>query len=526
MAVGDAEVDFATGEIERLGRRVRLTPKAAQTLQVLCESPGEAVSKERLIERVWADAFVTDHVVWHCVAELRRAFDDDAREPSVIETLPRRGYRLLARVAPLRREPRGVAAPPARRRTRNAASTLAAAACALAVVVAYLSGPETSPPTRPDEALVEDAEEAYRRYTAGHNERALELFEAAVDLEPADARAHAGLANAYAQKAMFHSTESWWSELAIETARRAVHLDPALAESHKALGLAFASEHRLEEAAAAYRRALDLEPDHVAALNNLALTETTRGNLSQGARLLERASRLVPRDVQVATNLGGVYRLLGLSREARATLEAVAAWREEAPPASVVWELALLDVAQGGLDVARQRVAQAARRARRSPALWLGAGSLELLSGHEEVAEARFRNALPSPVGWEPRPALLWLRVGGGVGQPPQRLMREFVAKEEQSWHRELPESAVEFAAVRLYLGQKEEALAWLERAVDRGYRDRQWLGLDPLFEALHGAPRFEALLRQIDQRVAAERAELRGRVAEADAREWGREPG
>src|SRR6516162_10271776 len=47
---------------------------------------------------VWADTFVTDDVLTRCISELRRAFGEDAKEPRVIETIPRSGYRLLAAV--------------------------------------------------------------------------------------------------------------------------------------------------------------------------------------------------------------------------------------------------------------------------------------------------------------------------------------------------------------------------------------------------------------------------------------------
>ncbi|HMB93596.1 MAG TPA: winged helix-turn-helix domain-containing protein, partial [Rhodothermales bacterium] len=54
--------------------------------------------RETLIDTVWPDVVVTDDVLTRCVSELRKLFDDDARAPHVIETIPRVGYRLLAPV--------------------------------------------------------------------------------------------------------------------------------------------------------------------------------------------------------------------------------------------------------------------------------------------------------------------------------------------------------------------------------------------------------------------------------------------
>jgi TolB-like protein/DNA-binding winged helix-turn-helix (wHTH) protein/Flp pilus assembly protein TadD len=80
------------------GRVSHVEPKAMQVLVYLAEHPDEVVAKERLIRAVWADTFVSDDVLTRCISELRRAFDDDAKEPRVIETIPRSGYRLVASV--------------------------------------------------------------------------------------------------------------------------------------------------------------------------------------------------------------------------------------------------------------------------------------------------------------------------------------------------------------------------------------------------------------------------------------------
>ena len=80
------------------GRTVRLEPKVMEVLVCLAQHPGDTVSKEQLFQAVWPKTVVTEDVLKRCIAELRRAFDDDAREPRVIETISKRGYRLVAPV--------------------------------------------------------------------------------------------------------------------------------------------------------------------------------------------------------------------------------------------------------------------------------------------------------------------------------------------------------------------------------------------------------------------------------------------
>ena len=88
---------------------VRLEPKVMQVLVCLSETPGEVVTRETLIARVWPDVFVTDDVLHRAIATLRRTFQD----PAAIETIRKRGYRLVAAVNPARLAPPALSAPSA-----------------------------------------------------------------------------------------------------------------------------------------------------------------------------------------------------------------------------------------------------------------------------------------------------------------------------------------------------------------------------------------------------------------------------
>ncbi len=83
------------------GTTARLEPKVMQVLVCLAGHPDEALGKEELVRAVWPDTFVSDDALKHCISELRRVFEDDAREPRIIQTIPKHGYRLLAPVQPV-----------------------------------------------------------------------------------------------------------------------------------------------------------------------------------------------------------------------------------------------------------------------------------------------------------------------------------------------------------------------------------------------------------------------------------------
>jgi Tol biopolymer transport system component/DNA-binding winged helix-turn-helix (wHTH) protein len=82
------------------GDTVQVEPKIMQVLTVLAEHPQRLVTREELMQRVWSGVFVTDDALHRAIRELRRLFGDDAEAPQVIETIRKRGYRLIAPVEP------------------------------------------------------------------------------------------------------------------------------------------------------------------------------------------------------------------------------------------------------------------------------------------------------------------------------------------------------------------------------------------------------------------------------------------
>jgi DNA-binding winged helix-turn-helix (wHTH) protein/tetratricopeptide (TPR) repeat protein len=145
--VAEWAVEPQLNNLERNGQAVRLEPKVMQVLVCLAEHQGELVTKEQLIRAVWADTFVTDDVLTRCISELRKALNDDPKQPRFIETIPKGGYRLIAHVQ--RSQDCSLApgleigADSSARRQRKAlvATSVALLAIAIAVAVALLRKP-------------------------------------------------------------------------------------------------------------------------------------------------------------------------------------------------------------------------------------------------------------------------------------------------------------------------------------------------------------------------------------------------
>src|SRR5262245_21152093 len=103
LRIADRLVDPSLNRVRHGDRTVQVEPKIMHVLVTLAERPGEVVTRDELMTRVWNGVFVTDDVLHRAVRELRRLFDDDSEQPKVIETIRKRGYR---RLAPVSREGR------------------------------------------------------------------------------------------------------------------------------------------------------------------------------------------------------------------------------------------------------------------------------------------------------------------------------------------------------------------------------------------------------------------------------------
>jgi DNA-binding winged helix-turn-helix (wHTH) protein len=118
---------FRSGENELLrgDERRRLEDRAARTLELLCRRAGEAVGQDEIIAEVWNGRSQSPNSIPVVIGQLRRALGDDARSPRFIETVPKRGYRLVA-------EPEPEGAPP--RRTRRWAAAVLVVLLAVAAL--------------------------------------------------------------------------------------------------------------------------------------------------------------------------------------------------------------------------------------------------------------------------------------------------------------------------------------------------------------------------------------------------------
>lgn len=99
FSVGDWLVDPKACQLSRRGTVIKLRPQLVDLLVCLANRAGEIVLKDEILAEVWPGQFIAESGLSRCIAEVRQVLRDDVQQPQFIETIPKRGYRLIAPVS-------------------------------------------------------------------------------------------------------------------------------------------------------------------------------------------------------------------------------------------------------------------------------------------------------------------------------------------------------------------------------------------------------------------------------------------
>ena len=358
---GEWLVEPSRNLLSRGGKQTRLEPRVMDALVYLGERPGKVVSKDELVNFVWQGRSVSDDVLTVTISALRKALQDDARNPKYVETVPRRGYRWIAPVsrpeaasdtlhAPAT-QVESVAAPPMAPRRYMPRFAV------LGILIAALVAGSVWMIFRTIDRRHVSLPEAHEAYLKGRFfldqrsiqgcRQALEQFQRAATLDPRDPAAQAGLADTYSAMSDFGiASPAEMKPRAFQYAERALELDRNSAEGYEALGRAQflfdwdfpAAERNLNKAAflnadympthqamawlksaegkhadavASARVALQLDPVNTARYTELAWVLTLAGKYADAQNEVERALALNPHSLEAYLMKGWISDLGG-----------------------------------------------------------------------------------------------------------------------------------------------------------------------------------------------------------------------
>jgi DNA-binding SARP family transcriptional activator/Tfp pilus assembly protein PilF len=184
---------------------------------------------------------------------------------------------------------------------------------------------KTHPATRVPSSASEGQSHDYclqgRQHLAGMMNHGLaagrDLFVRAIELNPANSSAWAGLGAVHAWLYEWFGADDLRLASAQQTSHRALELDPGLADAHVARGMARSLSRHYQEAAGEFEAALRIDPYLFDAYYFFARSSFARGDLKRAVELFHLAAEVRPSDFQSPILLGTAARALGRDREAR-----------------------------------------------------------------------------------------------------------------------------------------------------------------------------------------------------------------
>jgi tetratricopeptide (TPR) repeat protein len=265
-------------------------------------------------------------------------------------------------------------------------------------------------------------------------------------------------------------------------------LDPNLAEGYKALGLGYGQKGWRTKALEAYLQAVKLDPNNWPAISNIALYHLWSGNFVEAMIWARKGLRLEPTNEWPHYLVGTIYTVLGQFAQAEVWLSRSLKMKPDfdASLFALTW-----------LYVAQDRMERATETAERRLALdptsadpLSNAGSVALWGKDYVRAREYFEKAIavePDSVEWVGAP-LGHVLTQMGSEEGVQELLGQSLKINQQRIEDEDEDFDPRYRMAEVFAvrGNKEEALHWLQEAIDSGWRNYIWAVESTLFENLH----------------------------------------
>ena len=482
------------------------------------------VTKETLLAEIWPSAHVGEETLKQRVRLLRNALGDNSKAPRYLETIRGRGYRLIPTVMPHQAGETKTASPRRQApRWRSWFLTLSfSLAAVFAVALIVQKGARKAPtPTlsssqNPNaQELFERGKAYYRRYLPKENETSIKLLKQAILADPEFSAAHALLSKAYSQQPKMGN--GYWGKQAEAAAHRAIELASDKPEGYIALGLAYDVSGRPDKGNEAYALALEIDPNHGVALANTACNFMNTGKLVKSLSYNLRSRAIKPDTYFTRLQIGESLRLLGFTDHARPWLEKAILLQPDNALARASYSRFLL--LEGQLEAAQTQLKDSMNFdwAKRTGTNFMG--NIHFFSGDFSEAKASFEKTWchGSWYGGFRLGMLKHLLNEEDASEILSQVQSDFL--ESLAKGNKSSDVPLFIAAIKATQSRPEEALLWLDKALEAGYVDARWLNGDPGLLPLRQIPgyqdRYAALLENLasmrqqvlDQRLISQEA-------------------
>lgn len=357
----------------------------------------------------------------------------------------------------------------------------------------------------------------YYQYKSSSNDEAIEQFKKAISLDPKFAQAWAGLGDAYSQMNRTFGREVFWVDSSVVAGKKAIKLDSTLSDAYKALSNAYSYKKRYDTAFILLKKAVQLNPTNAQAVGNLGTSYFLRGDLPEGLRWEIKAAGLNPKNAIPFQITGTIYRLLG-------DLPNAELWLEKSLELNVnFWDtyehLAYCYISQGRKQDALNLVTNMLQNMPPDSRTYEIAGMMAHYVGDRTQAQKYFQQSIELNESYKDDPATvspiglgqILLEEGKNVEAEVYLTHALEINLDEVNTGSQDDDPRFYIAGIYAIRGQREQALQWLDKAIEANWIDYAQVEYGPWFAKYRKDPDVVAKLNAVRKKTDVMRRKAQG---------------
>ncbi len=505
----DLIIDTEVRAVRRNDSALKLPDLSFDLLMSLIERAPKPLSNPEIAKRAWRVDHVSDQTISQRITLLRKALDDDPKNPIYIRTIRGKGYAILGPVTRIEHEDF--------RDTRwfSGVHNLVAVAAALVVMVGagvlfwnargfvqeHEAIAEHATPRNSAEILIERARAQLGLHQSRETDRAITMLREALAEAPHSFDARLMLSFALSTKATKFNGDKPEEQEAEAIARALISEQPDNSKTWSALAYSLGAQGRMDESLPAYQRAYQLNPRDASALSSAAYIFLLQGDLQQALMLEMKAKRSGGNSRYAEIQ---IFQILELIEHPAADAWRVKALSLNPEQVVVLQEIARSHLRQGNPMAALKILDQAKGEDRLAPQILQLRGRANIYLGR--VAEAR---KILGEAGWRGEYDLAAIDALSGRNA----LANSFFSAEKLAMIESDPdpESRIKLAEIKSAQGKTDHAVQLLTQAVSLGWRDVNWLRQSPYLGELISSDKGRVIQQRIERELEAQRILIAG---------------
>jgi DNA-binding winged helix-turn-helix (wHTH) protein/Tfp pilus assembly protein PilF len=499
--------NYAVYRIENGQKESISLPKLSfELFSFLIENEQKICTLEQISEAVWHNTVVSNETITQRVTLLRKALNDDPKAPKYIESVRGRGYRLIV-------EPKQKSRPYSNKILLS--STIAFMLLGLSLLAYWFTqssaqqAPSNVPPSAMQSEEISDSVSALLAravyyFDVGQNEnvdRAIELYTHALSLEPLNEEALVGLSMALNKSVCRYNQPASLATRGKQFATQALLLDSNDVNASKAqAAVAYSWDclGNLERALEHYLLSIKLNPQNYRSISSAAHLFEIKGDLIRAYQLSVRAKQLEPNNHMADLQIARILELLNFTPEAQNAYKQLFVLYPDNVFISEAYPRFLFF--QGHFIEAKNEIEKVLRREAGRYDIYLYYAELLWLLESKDEGIPFIQKAEALNPRWSYArniQASISNQLSAEDAITTIAHIEELVAKGD-TW----PQNYIEASFITLWVMKDEGgAITFLQKAVNLGYLNSEYLRISPLFAQLRQRPRFFQLINEINQR-------------------------